>query len=66
MRFPPSGVMCFVTSTMPVANADFNTEVTEGTELEATIKRMFCRGDVAFLHAHNAKRGCYSCRIDRV
>jgi Protein of unknown function (DUF1203) len=41
-------------------------EVTEGTELEATIKRMFCRGDVAFLHAHNAKRGCYSCRIDRV
>jgi hypothetical protein len=37
-------------------------EVTEGTELEATIKRMFCRGNVAFLHAHNAKRGCYSCR----
>jgi hypothetical protein len=27
---------------------------------------MFRRDDVAFLHAHNAKRGCYSCRIDRV
>jgi hypothetical protein len=41
-------------------------DVTEGSELETTIKRMFRRDDVAFLHAHNAKRGCYSCRIDRV
>ena len=41
-------------------------DVTEGSELEAAIERMFRRDDVAFLHAHNAKRGCYSCRIDRV
>lgn len=41
-------------------------DVQEGTELEAVIDRMFRRDDVAFLHAHNAKRGCYSCRIDRV
>ena len=40
-------------------------EVAEGTELETLIARMFRRDDVAFLHAHNAKRGCYSCRIDR-
>jgi hypothetical protein len=40
-------------------------DVQEGTELEAVIERMFRRDDVAFLHAHNAKRGCYSCRIDR-
>ncbi|HEX3400663.1 MAG TPA: DUF1203 domain-containing protein [Acetobacteraceae bacterium] len=40
-------------------------EVMEGTELEAIIDRMFRRDDVAFLHAHNARRGCYSCRIDR-
>jgi hypothetical protein len=40
-------------------------EVAEGTELEAVIERMFKRDDVAFLHAHNARRGCYSCRIDR-
>jgi len=38
----------------------------EGVELEAAIQRMFSRNDVAFLHAHNARRGCYSCRIDRV
>ena len=41
-------------------------DVREGTELEAVIERMFARDDVAFLHAHNARRGCYSCRIDRV
>ena len=41
-------------------------EVGEGRELEAPIERMFRRADVAFLHAHNARRGCYSCRIDRV
>ena len=40
-------------------------EVLEGTELETAIERMFRRDDVAFLHAHNARRGCYSCRIDR-
>jgi hypothetical protein len=41
-------------------------EVAEGSELESIIARMFRRDDVAFLHAHNARRGCYSCRIDRV
>ena len=23
------------------------------------------RPEVAYLHAHNARRGCYSCRVDR-
>ena len=41
-------------------------DVQEGPGLEAVIERMFRREDVAYLHAHNAKRGCYSCRIDRV
>jgi hypothetical protein len=40
-------------------------DVMAGTELESAIQRMFARDDVAFLHAHNARRGCYSCRIDR-
>ena len=40
-------------------------EVAEGTELATIIERLFRRDDVAFLHAHNARRGCYSCRIDR-
>ena len=41
-------------------------DVTEGSELETMIERLLRRDDVAFLHAHNARRGCYSCRIDRV
>jgi hypothetical protein len=41
-------------------------DVADGTQLEALIDRFFRRADVAFLHAHNARRGCYSCRIDRV
>jgi hypothetical protein len=40
-------------------------EVAPGEELEGLIARFFARDDVAFLHAHNARRGCYSCRIDR-
>jgi hypothetical protein len=41
-------------------------EVAPGEALEGLIAQFFGRNDVAFLHAHNARRGCYSCRIDRV
>jgi hypothetical protein len=40
-------------------------DVVTGNELEPMIARMFEDGDVAYLHAHFAKRGCYACRIDR-
>lgn len=40
-------------------------EVIEGVDLEPLIARMFADPRIAFLHAHNARRGCYSCRIDR-
>ncbi|MDQ2702287.1 MAG: DUF1203 domain-containing protein [Pseudomonadota bacterium] len=40
-------------------------EVDEGVRLEALIERFF--GDVrtAYLQVHNARRGCYACRVDR-
>lgn len=41
-------------------------DVAEGRELEAVVATMFADPDVAYLHAHNARPGCYSCRIDRV
>ena len=41
-------------------------EVAPGAELEALIARFLGRPEVAYLHAHNARRGCYSCRVDRV
>ena len=40
-------------------------EVVEGKEIEALIGRYFQRDDVAYLHLHYARRGCYACRVDR-
>jgi hypothetical protein len=40
-------------------------EVCEGRDLRAQIARMFGRDDVAYLHLHNARRGCYACRVAR-
>jgi hypothetical protein len=41
-------------------------EVAPGTELETLIGRFFANPRVAYLHVHNARRGCYACRVDRV
>jgi hypothetical protein len=38
-------------------------EVVEGVDLEALVARLFADPRIAFLHAHNARRGCYACRI---
>ncbi len=40
-------------------------EVAEGFALEPLIRRMFADPAVAFLHAHNARQGCFAARIDR-
>lgn len=40
-------------------------EVIEGTGLEAEIGRMFADPHAAYLHVHNARRGCFAARIDR-
>lgn len=40
-------------------------EVAEGTELESVIRRFFAREDVSYLHIHNAKPGCFNCRVER-
>jgi hypothetical protein len=40
-------------------------DVVEGGAVEGLIARLFADPAVAYLHAHNAKRGCYSGRIDR-
>ena len=40
-------------------------EVDEGVRLEALIDRFFADRRVAFLQVHNARRGCYACRVDR-
>ena len=39
--------------------------VCEGKDAAAAILGMFDDSDVAYIHLHNAKRGCFSCRVDR-
>ena len=40
-------------------------EVVGGAEAEPLIERYLARADVAYLHIHYARRGCYACRVDR-
>ena len=37
-------------------------EVCEGSEVGAALQDLFSRREVAYVHLHNAKRGCFSCR----
>ena len=37
----------------------------EGAALEPLIDRMFEEPRIAYLHVHNARRGCFAARIDR-
>lgn len=40
-------------------------DVAEGQAIEPLISRMLANPQVSYIHVHNAKRGCYSGRIDR-
>lgn len=39
--------------------------VIDGEGLAALAEELFADVGVAFLHVHNAGRGCYACRVDR-
>jgi hypothetical protein len=39
--------------------------VCEGSKVRATIEAMFNQENVAYIHLHNAKRGCFSCAVER-
>lgn len=40
-------------------------EVCAGSEIEPVIERLFSNPRVRYIHLHNAKRGCFSCRVER-
>jgi hypothetical protein len=40
-------------------------EVVDGGAAQPVIERYLARDDVAYLHVHFARRGCFACRIDR-
>lgn len=49
-------------------DADHNmieADLSEGAEAGALIARFFANPEVAYIHAHYARRGCYAARIDR-
>jgi len=41
-------------------------EVSEGAALAGAIERLLAPPEVAYLHLHNARPGCYAARVDRV
>jgi hypothetical protein len=41
-------------------------EVVEGVDAQALIERFLANANVAYIHAHYARRGCFAARIDRV
>jgi hypothetical protein len=40
-------------------------DVREGTAFEAAVERLFDDPSAAYIHVHNAKPGCFACRVDR-
>ena len=40
-------------------------EVVNGSALAETIRHLFANDRVSYLHIHNAKPGCYNCRVVR-
>lgn len=46
-------------------NMMIEAELTEGAEAAALIERFFANPDVAYIHAHYARRGCFAAAIER-
>jgi Protein of unknown function (DUF1203) len=40
-------------------------DLVDGADAESLIQRFFENSDVAYIHVHYAKRGCFSARVDR-
>jgi hypothetical protein len=39
--------------------------VSDGPAVASEIETYFRQGNVAYIHLHNAKRGCFSCEVVR-
>ena len=47
------------------ADCIVDADVVSGDDAEEAIARFFARDDVRYIHVHNAKRGCFACKIER-
>ncbi|AXK72086.1 DUF1203 domain-containing protein [Lysobacter sp. TY2-98] len=41
-------------------------DVLEGTEADARLRAMFAKPDVAYVHVHYARPGCFAARVERL
>ncbi|MGI8840099.1 MAG: DUF1203 domain-containing protein [Caulobacteraceae bacterium] len=48
-----------------MAHMMVDADLVDGDALEGGIKRLLANPEVAYVHAHYAKRGCYAARIER-
>jgi hypothetical protein len=71
-RLPVNTVSSYVTTRLmsvrayDAAHTIIDAAVCEGAVVAAEISRLFSNPLVAYIHLHNAKRGCFSCRVERV
>ena len=40
-------------------------EIVEGRDIEPLLERYFDAKATAYVHVHNARRGCFACRVER-
>ncbi len=40
-------------------------DVVDGNNLQTELDRLFASQQVAYMHIHYARRGCFACRVDR-
>ena len=70
-RLPVGEVPSYVTSRLmsvrayDVAHMIVAASVCEGAVAAHEIEEYFRRAEVAYIHLHNAKRGCFSCQVVR-
>jgi len=48
-----------------VRHSMIDATVCPGIEAASAIQKMFCSNEVAYIHLHNANRGCFSCAVRR-
>lgn len=41
-------------------------DVVDGQALDTLILRLFANPEIEYLHVHNARAGCFNCRVDRM
>jgi len=63
---PPLQARLISLRAFDAAHGMVDADIVEGAGLMPVVERFLADQDVAYLHAHYARRGCFAARIDRV